>query len=243
MKNYLSYGGGVNSTALLLLMHEQGIEHEAVFVDHGGDWPETYEYVEMLRQKYPITVLKPEYKRKGEIINNIYDYCDLLKLTPSKTMRWCTRDFKVAPIHRYINTPCFMHLGIDFDESHRAKISSENEIENRYLLIENEINRQGCIDLIKKHGLPIPIKSGCFFCPFQQIKQWKELRTKHPDLWCKAVSLEKQHNNRAIADGVKSKYKNPGTLRMDGKLLTDIIDERQKFLIPEFEYPPCQCGL
>lgn len=41
VKRYLSYGGGVNSTALLLLMHDEGLDFEAVFVDHGTDYPQT----------------------------------------------------------------------------------------------------------------------------------------------------------------------------------------------------------
>jgi 3'-phosphoadenosine 5'-phosphosulfate sulfotransferase (PAPS reductase)/FAD synthetase len=35
---------------------DEGIDFEAVFVDHGGDWPETYEYVEMFSKKYPLTL-------------------------------------------------------------------------------------------------------------------------------------------------------------------------------------------
>lgn len=37
MKNYLSFGGGVNSTALYLLMQEMEIDFEAVYIDHGAD--------------------------------------------------------------------------------------------------------------------------------------------------------------------------------------------------------------
>jgi len=40
MKNYLSHGMGVNSTALMLLLADEGIEFESVFVYHGGDYPE-----------------------------------------------------------------------------------------------------------------------------------------------------------------------------------------------------------
>ena len=39
MMNYLSMGFGVNSVALYLLMQDLGMEFEAVFVNHGGDWP------------------------------------------------------------------------------------------------------------------------------------------------------------------------------------------------------------
>ena len=44
MPHYLSMGFGVNSVALFLLMERLGMDFEAVFVDHGGDYPETYEY-------------------------------------------------------------------------------------------------------------------------------------------------------------------------------------------------------
>jgi len=45
MKKYLSYGGGVNSTACIVL-HAQGkINYdEAIYIDHGCDWPETREF-------------------------------------------------------------------------------------------------------------------------------------------------------------------------------------------------------
>jgi 3'-phosphoadenosine 5'-phosphosulfate sulfotransferase (PAPS reductase)/FAD synthetase len=51
VRRYLSFGGGVNSTALLLLMADEGMEFETVFVNHGGDYPETYAYVELLRER------------------------------------------------------------------------------------------------------------------------------------------------------------------------------------------------
>ena len=37
MKTYLSYGGGVNSTAMLLMLHKEGWEFESIYVDHGCD--------------------------------------------------------------------------------------------------------------------------------------------------------------------------------------------------------------
>ncbi|HEX9972317.1 MAG TPA: phosphoadenosine phosphosulfate reductase family protein [bacterium] len=66
MKKYLSFGGGVNSVAMMLMLLDQKDEFEAIFVDHGTDWPETYEYFEMLQgwmkdhRHSQITVLKPD---------------------------------------------------------------------------------------------------------------------------------------------------------------------------------------
>ena len=64
MRNYLSFGGGVNSVALYLYLRDMGTEFEAVFVDHGGDYPGTYDYVKMFSEKYPLTILKAVVHRK-----------------------------------------------------------------------------------------------------------------------------------------------------------------------------------
>ncbi len=246
MKTYLSYGGGVNSVAMMLLLLDQKQDFEAIFVDHETDYPETYEYFDMFQtwlkdhKHKEITVIKPNYtiKKDNLVFNSLYDYAYYRKMIPSGFMRWCTGDFKIRPIQKYVDTPCFMLLGIDAGESKRAKISSNKGIENRFPLIENEINREDCKQIIKDHGLPVPIKSGCFICPFQRVGQWKELRRNHPELFCKAQKLE----HRNIEDR-KSKGKKPMTLSATRKTLNIIVDENQLSLFKEDEYPPCECGL
>lgn len=41
----------------------------------------------------------------------------------------------------------------------------------------------------------------------------------------------------------RSAGKQPLALSMSGKSLMCIVNEGQGFLAPEFEYPPCSCGL
>ena len=60
MRNYLSMGFGVNSVALYLLMQDLEIEFEAIFIDHGGDYLETYEYA-----KYFISTGRPNTARQN----------------------------------------------------------------------------------------------------------------------------------------------------------------------------------
>lgn len=234
MKNYLSFGAGVNSVALYLLMQDMGIEFEAVYLDHGTDWPETREYVEMFRKKFPLTVLAPEYKGHATIIG----YCQQHKVTPSLQFRWCTGKFKTRPFERYVTSPCFVHLGIDAGEQHRARMSSVGGRENRYILIEEGIDRDGCKQIIKDHGLPVPRKSGCFICPFQRAAQWRELRRNHPDLFCMAQQLETAQNEQRIALGKPLMWYRDKPLRA-------IANEKQSALpgFESMEYPPCQCGL
>jgi 3'-phosphoadenosine 5'-phosphosulfate sulfotransferase (PAPS reductase)/FAD synthetase len=240
MKNYLSFGGGVNSVALYLLLEQIGMEFEAVFVDHGGDWPETYEYVDYFIQSgRPLTILKPVVQGSTSLIK----HCEKYRMIPSRQQRWCTEKWKIIPLLKYFEPPCFSHIGIDAGESHRAKISSNAGVENRYLLIEHGLDREACIRLIEKAGLKNPGKSGCWFCPFQRIAQWRRLRRAHPELWCKAVSMETEQNKGRKERG-KSK---PFNFIREDLPLTKLIGnrEKQKALpgMEELEYPPCQCDL
>ena len=231
MKNYLSFGGGVNSVAMYLLLLEQGVDFEAVFVDHGTDWPETYEYIDMFKKMFQLTILRP----KDGIL---YDYCWEKRMVPGFMRRWCTDKFKIRPLLNYYKKPCFQMIGIDYGERNRAKISTQNNVERRYPLIEADINRRGCIDIINRFGLPIPRKSGCFICPFQSVGNWSELRREHPDLFCKAEQLEQRNIEYLLSKGKKPWYLSPRKTP-----LRAIVDEDQMMLFEQDEYPPCECML
>ena len=241
MKNYLSFGGGVNSVAMMLYCLDEGWDFEAVFVDHGTDWPETYEYVEMFQGwlknngHKPIIILKPDVGTlEKKRFSNLYDYHYFKALTPSIQFRACTDKFKIQPIRKFVDTPCFMLIGIDFGEAKRAKLSLKKGIENRYPLIEANIDREGCKNIIKKNGLSIPMKSGCFICPFQSVYQWKKLRIQHPELFCKAEKLENKSKKRRGTKNFISGRNKP---------LRSLIEEDQYKLFKRDEYPPCNCML
>jgi hypothetical protein len=238
MRNYLSYGGGVNSTAMYLALMDEGMVpgdaesgFEAIYVDHGCDWPETREYVKGFAEKYPLTVLTPT----TEGFSNIYDYAANYRLIPSRRLRWCTDKFKVRVINAYVKKPCFSLIGFSSDESHRAKLSTEDEIENRFPLLEREIDRDGCIKIIQDHGLEVPIKSGCWFCPFQRVGQWRKLRKDHPDLFCKAKTLEENQGRARALRGKGPLY------LVNKKPLESVLKKQMDFFEPPD--PPCQCGL
>lgn len=245
MKNYLSFGGGVNSVALYLLMEQMGMEFEAVYVDHGGDWPETYAYVDyFIATGRPVTVLRPTVRtRARRVFHNIVDYFEHMNVLPTKNpkRRYCTSRFKSAVLDAYQETPCFVFIGYAFDEAERAVISSSKGREYRWPLIENEITRQGCIELIKANGLNVPRKSGCYICPFQGRREYQELRAKHPELFCRVQKIETAQNQRFTKDGKQWK---PYFLA-GNRPLAEIVNDKQAALpgMESMEYPPCQCGL
>lgn len=234
MKNYLSMGLGVNSVAQMLHLLENNMDFEAVYV-YMPDWPETHEYLIMLESKgYKIKVIWP----KVSIDMDLYNYLFRIRRIPvtfSKKgpIRICTRDFKVNTLQQYFQKPCFSLIGIDYGERKRAKFYYEKGIENRFPLIEAKIDRKECERIIKRHGLPLPMKSGCYFCPYQSKNQWKELRRKHPNLFCKAVQLEEQIRTRRAT----------ATICFDGIMIKNRLEEQNRFLFEELTFPPCNCGL
>lgn len=188
------------------------------------DYPTTHDYLMMLEDKgYPISIIFTMNRKPF----NLYQYCIAHKMMPG-FKRWCTVQFKVVPLTRYYQKPCFEMVGFSTDETHRAVLRCKDGIERRYPLIEREISRSGCIELIKAHGLPVPPKSGCFFYPYQQREQWKKLRRNHPDLWCKARQLEKNTGRNLPLSNIP---------------LEKMVIEKNQFLFSEMEYPPCECGL
>ena len=193
MKQYLSFGGGVNSTALLLLLTDQGEQFETAFVNHAGDYPETYEYVDYLREQgFEITeVIPPMYCGCTTIEQYIFKY----KFMPARTRRWCTQCFKVIPFLKYIESPCTAFIGFGYDEKHRAekrvkKHDLEENVTYQYPLIDAKMDRADCIDLIREHGLQVPNRSTCWFCPYQSKAQLRELYLNYPDLYRRAVEIE-----------------------------------------------------
>ncbi len=110
---------GVNSTALMLLLEDGGTDFENVFVNHGGDYPETYEYVDYLKNKgYEITVRIPDYLG----CHTIEEYALKYNLFPGFKFRWCTGHFKIEPLHKYYKKPCIDYVGIGADEERRSEL-------------------------------------------------------------------------------------------------------------------------
>lgn len=246
MKNYLSFGGGVNSVAMMLMLLDQGVDFEAVFCHHGTDWPETYDYVAGFQWwlkdsgHKAITVIRPDVNTvEGRRFSVLYDYFYFKKIFPARMSRMCTDRFKQTPLKKYYkqNTPCFVNIGIDSGESHRAKIYHDKGIEYRYPLVENDIDRDGCKQIILDHGLMPPPKSGCYICPFQPPKEYKRLRMEHPDLFCAAETLENRYIKRRAKEGKEPIY------ILKDRPLKWVVDEYQSKLWEEDEYPPCSCHL
>jgi len=203
----ISYGGGVQSTALIVLAMSEGWDvDEIVHVDLlDAESPATREYVARFREW-----LCREYGRDITVIErNMYrDMLDNPGFTPvpwriadgsAMLSRQCTRQYKVAPLTRYVygrypGERIGLMLGISVDEYHRMRDSSAARIEHVYPLVDRRLTRWQCRDIVERAGLAVPSKSSCWFCPYRSsVSQWA-LVQRYPDLVGMARELEDRIN-------------------------------------------------
>lgn len=136
------------------------------------------------------------------------DRCRVIKQEVKGILgRSCTMDYKVAPLIKKARTLCGwkrgekrslvkMWIGISIDEAHRMKPSRELWIENTFPLIDAGMNRQDCLNWMKKNGFPEPPRSACVFCPFHSDSEWRRLKTESPKEFEIAVEIERKLQNR-----------------------------------------------
>ena len=202
MKNIVSFGAGQNSTAMIIMMKNEGIKiDEIIFADPENEMPETYIFLKEFKKWCKKNKLK--FTTVQSHLGNLKKHYSERKIIPYRMFRSCTDKFKVRPIHKYLkkyDEEINMFMGISVEERHRAdRMGNKKNIIFKFPLIEKNIDRGGCVEIIKKEGLSVPVKSGCYFCPFQSKKSWKELHQKHPELFEDSNKFER--NGRAYPEG------------------------------------------
>jgi hypothetical protein len=242
----VSYGGGVNSTALIVLLTQPESDWHGpiVFADTGCEWPETYCYMTYFENEYlrprglSITRLQGLPWQAGRASLPLVTYCQKHGMVPLMSARWCTKDWKGKPIDRWAAANGIERqlLGIDAGEDYRRPAAYRP-------LVEAGIDRAGCVQLIEAMGLNVPQKSGCYICPFARISQRRRLWELHPDLFEVAAQLE---------EGASRRTGRRITLDPSGEVSLRQMEARFKAQLPMFdvptmddliEYPPCECGL
>ena len=206
-KVILSYGGGVNTFALLLKRQEWGIKlNHVVFADTGNEKPQTYEHMrryqipEIERQGLKLTVVRhPKW-------NSLLEYTLAKRKMPfrkTNMARYCTGMFKLDPIIRFETSirqgkePFVNIIGIAYDEIHRmSTVGRRKWITNAHPLIDHHITRQDCKGIIQNAGYPIPPKSGCDFCPFQRKSEWARTARDNPSAIDDGIMIETLFNEK-----------------------------------------------
>ena len=195
MIKLLSFGAGVNSVALLGLAVQGELEFDyCIYAETGGEYPETDRWVEEFAKPICKELGVPFIEVKGGYngFEDLYEHSIAHKIFPFRTNRFCTTDFKRKPIEKWvkenIEDEYITIIGFAWDERKRAVRMGTELYE--YPLIDKHITRAGCKRIIRSLGWKMPVKSGCWFCPFQSKKEYKKLFDTHPNLYAKAQTLE-----------------------------------------------------
>ena len=254
----VSYGGGVQSTALLVLAAQRTIDFPLFLFANVGDdseHPDTLAYVRDIAipygQKHGIEVVELQRTMRDGTPETLMDRIDRRKSTIPIPMRMepsgapgnrqCTLDFKVQVIRKHLKrlgataeTPARVAVGFSIDEYQRVKPSRYDEEVFEHPLIDLEMTRQDCMNLIRDADLPVPNRSACYFCPFHTPEEWRTLARKRPDLFAKSVELERKMHERGQKLGRGEFW-----LTRFARPLDQVVDGNQEVL---FEDDHCDVG-
>ncbi|WP_317633711.1 MULTISPECIES: phosphoadenosine phosphosulfate reductase [unclassified Streptomyces] len=227
----ISYGGGVQSTALLVLAAQRRIDFQTFLFSNVGDDsenPATLKFIEEVAGPYAqdngIDLHMLERRRRTGVTETLWERLHkpearsipipVRMANGAPGRRNCTADFKIKVISRWLRehgataeSPATVGIGISVDEIHRAnRRRSDPREQITYPLLDLGLRREDCTRLIREAGLPVPPKSSCFFCPFHTVSDWQELRKTDPELFAKSQQLEAFINGRRAALGRDAAY-------------------------------------
>lgn len=221
-----AYGAGRDSTALLILLKRRGIRPDLIlFADTGSEKKLTYDYLLIMNGwlasvGFPlITLVKKRSPKCGD--TSLYAECIRKKMLPSIAYghHSCSEKWKQSPQEIYLNHwgPAFLSwrrgrkviraIGYESTECNRVerattylKKKPSKKFDYWYPLVEAGLNLDACIELIESEGLPVPIKSACFFCSGSKKPEIEWLSREDPEQFQQALVLEEtaQATNRKV---------------------------------------------
>jgi len=208
--NIVSFSGGKDSTALLLMMKEKGIQiDEIIFCDTGKEFPAMYPHIEKVEQyiRMPITVIRADksfdywmfdhVKTKGKSKGSIGYGWPLLK------SRWCTDRMKQAPVNKYLkckyDDDFVEYIGYAFDEPKRVR---GGLLKNQLIpLYDWKVTEAAALRYCYEKGFDWDglyehfDRVSCWCCPFQGIKELRSLYFFYPELWAELKDMDARSFN------------------------------------------------
>lgn len=216
----VSFGGGVQSTALLVLAAQGEVDFPLFIFANVGDRaenPDTLDYIARhsmpFAEAHGIELIQRRWVDRTGRERDLYD--DVMRAERTIDIpvrlasggfgnRKCTARYKIEVVARELRkrgatreAPAVVGIGISTDEIDRARtgVPKQQPWTTRVNpLLDLGLSRRDCERIVFDAGLPIPPKSSCYFCPFQGAAQWRDLRNNHPDLFARAEAMEDRIN-------------------------------------------------
>lgn len=218
----LSWSGGKDSTASIILAHENKEPLDViVFVEVmfdienniSGENPRHIKFIKEVATPlfeswgYKVVILRANtdyLKFFNRIIENPRKHKEHLGLKhgfPLFGLCGIKRDLKIKPItefYKTIDEPITQYVGICANETRR--LESMHRDNNKISLLEkygytDEMARQLCKDYdLLSPGYELSNRGGCWMCFNSKLDEMREIKELYPDAWKKFVSLEKENN-------------------------------------------------
>lgn len=213
----VSYGLGVDSTALLVGFYQRGIRPDLIlFSDTGGEKPDTYAYLPIINAwlasvgfpEVTLTRRTPINGSKGTY-STLEGNCTTNEMLPSLAYggrRGCSVAWKGEVLDAHVarwapareawarGQKVRRAIGYDAgpkDSGRCWDITEDERSTYLYPLREWGWDRERCEAEIREAGLPVPPKSACFFCPATSPAELVQLHRKSPELTARAVEMER----------------------------------------------------
>lgn len=216
MKYIASFSGGKDSTASILLAHEQKepldfiLFSEVMFDENiSGELPEHIDFI-----KNKCIPLFESWGYEVKILHSKLNYMDLFLREPIRGKRkgkglktgfpmagkcQINKSCKIEPIRKFLKEleeEYVQYLGIAQDEPKRLARLDGNKVS---LLEKYGYTEKMAFELCKKYDLLSPIydfapRGGCWFCPNARDYELRHLRDKHREYWNTLLWLETQPN-------------------------------------------------
>ena len=244
---YMSFGGGVQSTAIAelvirrdprLLAVVNQLPELFIFADTGDEPEAVYAHVEVMKARIEAAGFVFKTVCKGGRLGDtaLAGRVDIPAWVDTDTTRMpmrraCTVDWKATVLDREAKTHYGINLrtkkalpslsqwyGISTDEAQRTKISQDKWRTFTYPLLSMRWNRDDCTAYLASVGMTAP-KSACVFCPFHGDAVWRSLS---PADLARAIEVEDAMTaHRAAGTGYPAKLKSSPTLHRSGIPLRD----------------------
>ena len=202
--NLVSFSGGKDSTAMLLMMIEKNIKiDKIVCVDTTKEFPAMYKHIGKVQDLCPIKI---------EVVKIDFDYwfSEHIKTKgknkdkkgygfPDFRNRWCT-SLKRQAVHQIektiIGKDVVQFHGIALDEKERCDKNNGREI--RYPLVEWGVTEKQALDYCYSKGLDWGglyekfHRVSCWCCPMSRICELRTLYHEFPELWKELVVMQEK---------------------------------------------------
>ena len=220
MKHIVSFSGGKDSTAMLLMMLERGWPVDDIIYFDCGDWefPQMREHIEQVERHI------------GQKITRLYDARGfeywmyqheritkngqklIGKAWPTIFNRWCTgqkRDVLEKYYTQFRDGGMMLYIGFAADESARSKQKAQTRrpwVKRRFPLIEWEITEREALEYCYSKGFTWGglynhfKRVSCWCCPLQSLKELKQLYLHFPDLWERLKDMDQRAWNTFRTD-------------------------------------------